>query len=167
VELITRNVGHSTSTWQIFSPEGPHVFQIPYASTRIYSGQSLLHTEPNQTCFNYESFLICHGSLCNENWAPKNKEQGRSSQRMANRRGSRRHIYEALIQTRHFSIKLYSLMTYLTMMSTALKLQYRKLGLWVSSNFEIILIKFRNSSKCARYIAHMGKKISCIYIDKA
>ena len=53
--------------------------------------------------------------------------------------------------------RLYSLMTYLTTMSTALKLQRRKVGLWVSSNFEIILIKFRSSSKCAGCIAHMGK----------
>ena len=68
---------------------------------------------------------------------------------MANRRGSRRYIYiyiyiyiyEALFQTRHVAIKLFSLMTYLTM-STALKLKHRKLGLWASRNFEVILIKF-------------------------
>lgn len=90
------------STRRILSPEGPHVLQIPYASTRIYAGQSLLHTEPNQTCFNYESFLICHGSLCNENWAPRNKEQGRSSQRNTNRRGPPKHIQEVLFHTRRF-----------------------------------------------------------------
>jgi hypothetical protein len=167
VELITRNAGQSTSTQRIFSPEGPYVFQIPYASTRIYAGQSLLHTEPNQTCFNYESFLICHGSLCNENWAPRNKEEGWSSQRITNRRGSCKHIYEALFQKRRVTINLFSFTTYLTILPIALKIQLRKAGLWVSSDFEIIFIQFRSNLKCARYIKYMEEKISYIYIDKA
>jgi hypothetical protein len=73
LEFITRKDGHSAYTQWILKPKAFYIFQMPYISTLIYAGQSLLRTESNHTSFNYESFLICHGPLCSANLSARDQ----------------------------------------------------------------------------------------------